>query len=68
LARDFLKSFIKASLLIELEKAGLRCKAEVDKDVYYQEVFVGKRKLDVIVEQSVLVELKALNKVDNSCL
>lgn len=67
MARDFLKSFIKASLLIELEKAGLRCKAEVDKDVYYQEVFVGKRKLDVIVEQSVLVELKALNKVDNSC-
>jgi GxxExxY protein len=55
------------SLLIELEKAGLKCKAEVDKDVYYEEVFVGKRKLDVIVEESVLVELKALSELDNSC-
>jgi len=55
------------SLLIELEKAGLKCKAEVDKDVYYEEVFVGKRKLNVIVEQSVLVELKALSELDNSC-
>jgi GxxExxY protein len=55
------------SLLIELEKAGLKCKAEVDKDVYYEEVFVGKRKLDVIVEEIVLVELKALSELDNSC-
>jgi GxxExxY protein len=55
------------SLLIELEKAGLKCKAEVDKDVYYEEVFVSKRKLDVIVEESVLVELKALSELDNSC-
>ena len=55
------------SLLIELEKARLKCKAGVDKDLYYEEVFVGKRKLDVIVEESVLVELKALSELDNSC-
>jgi len=55
------------SLLIELEKTGLQCKAEVDKDVYYEEVFVGKRKLDLIVEEIVLVELKALSEMDSSC-
>jgi GxxExxY protein len=54
------RNYLSKKLLIELEKAGLKCKAEVHKDVYYEEVFVGKRKLDVIVEEIVLVELKAL--------
>jgi len=55
------------SLSNELEKAALQCKAEVNKDVYYEQVFVGKGKLDVIVEEIVLVELKALSELDNSC-
>jgi GxxExxY protein len=55
------------SLLIELEKAGLKCKAEVEEDVYYQDAFVGKRKLDIIVEERILLELKATAELDNSC-
>jgi GxxExxY protein len=55
------------SLLIELEKAGLKCRAEVEKDVFYEETFVGKRRLDVIVEENILVELKAIGELDNSC-
>jgi GxxExxY protein len=55
------------SLLIELQKAGLKCKAEVEEDVYYQDVFVGKRRLDIIVEERILLELKATAELDNSC-
>jgi len=38
----FPEIIIKRSLLIKLEKAGLNCKAELDKDLY-KEVFVGKK-------------------------
>ena len=31
------------ALIIELEKAGLKCKAEVERNVYYEEIFVGKK-------------------------
>jgi GxxExxY protein len=55
------------SLLIELERAGLKCKAEVEKDIFYGEVFVGKRRLDIIVEENILLELKAIAELDNSC-
>lgn len=30
------------SLLIELEKAGLKCRAEVEKDVFYEECLLAK--------------------------
>jgi GxxExxY protein len=53
--------------LIELGRAGFNCKAEVEKDVYYEEIFVGNRRLDIIVEDKVLVELKAISELDNSC-
>jgi GxxExxY protein len=55
------------SLLIELGKAGFNCKAEVEKELFYEESFVGKRRLDVIVEEVILIELKAMSELDNSC-
>jgi GxxExxY protein len=54
------------SLLIELIKAGLDCESEVSKDVYYETYLVGKRRLDIIVERNVLVELKALHELDTA--
>ena len=55
------------ALIIELEKIGLKCRVEVDKDIYYEDQFIGKRRLDLIVEDKVLVELKAIGELDNSC-
>lgn len=55
------------SLLIELEILRLDSKAEVEKDVFYNELLVGKRRLDIIVEENILVELKAISELDNSC-
>lgn len=39
------------SLLIELEKAGLKCRAEVEKDIFYEEAFVGKRRLGSLLKK-----------------
>ena len=47
-------------LAIELARAGLSCKREQEQTVYYQEIEVGTRRADFIVEEKVVVELKAL--------
>ena len=54
------------SLMIELEKIGLKFKQEVEKDILYDGKLIYKRRLDLIVEDVVLVELKALKEIDNT--
>jgi GxxExxY protein len=54
-------------LVIELERNGLRCISQLERDIYFQGVFVGKRRLDVLVEGKVLLELKALAIMENHC-
>ena len=56
------------ALRIELEKTGLHFQAEVEKDIYYNGIFIGKRRLDLIVEDKILVELKAVYEVDRNNL
>ncbi len=63
----FPEMIYQRSLLIELEILRLDSKAEVEKDVFYNELLVGKRRLDIIVEENILVELKAISELDNSC-
>jgi GxxExxY protein len=55
----------KRALMIELEKIGLIFKQEVEKDIIYEGKLIYKRRLDLIVENIVLLELKALKEVDN---
>ena len=56
----------KRSLLIELDKSRLNYRSEVEKDIYYEGNFIGKRRLDLIVEDKVLIELKAISELDKS--
>ena len=57
----------KRALIIELGTLGLQWGTEVEKDIIYQNKLIAKRKLDLIVENKVLVELKALSEVDSRC-
>ncbi len=52
------------ALVIELKDMALTCESEISKDVYYHEYKVGSRRLDLFVEDKVLVELKAIREVD----
>jgi len=54
------------SLMIELENAGLKFKAGTERAVYYNGRLVGKRWLDLVVEDQILVEVKAIKEVDKS--
>lgn len=55
-------------LAIELKKAGLKFQQEVDVPIYYDETIVGRRRVDFIVENNVIVELKAITTLDNTHL
>ena len=55
----------KRALIIELEKIGLKLKQETEKDIIYEEKLIYKRRLDLIVEDVILIELKAIKEVDN---
>jgi GxxExxY protein len=55
----------KRALIIELETLGLRYNTEIEKDITYQNKLIGKRRLDLIIEDKILIELKALSEVDN---
>jgi len=55
----------KRALIIELEKIGLKLKQEIEKDIIYDDRLIYKRRLDLIVEEVVLVELKAIKEIDN---
>lgn len=55
----------KRALIIELEGIGLKCASEVERPILYKEKLIGRRRLDLMVEGKVLVELKAIAEPDN---
>ena len=59
----FLESVYKNALLIELRNNGLRADKEVSINVHYNNIIVGEFRADIIVEDSVILELKAIQKL-----
>ena len=55
----------KRALIIELSKIVFKVKQEIEKDIIYDDQLIYKRKLDLIIEDVVLVELKAIKEVSN---
>ncbi|HEX6845780.1 MAG TPA: GxxExxY protein [Chitinophagaceae bacterium] len=56
----------KRALMIELERVGLKYKHEIGREIIYDDKLIYKRRLDLIIEDVVLVELKAIKEVDNT--
>ena len=54
------------ALRLEFQNGGLDFQAEVEKDIYYKGIFIGKRKLDLLVEGKILVECRAVREVEKS--
>lgn len=59
LGPGFLESIYENALKHELEKAGIGVEQQKVVPVYYDGVKVGEHRLDLIVEEKVLLELKA---------
>lgn len=56
----------KRALMIELDKLGIKYRSEEERAIYYEGKLIHKRRLDLIVEDKVLVELKAHKEIDKS--
>ena len=59
LGYGFLEKVYQNALFLELKNAGLFCEAQKQIKVYYQETEVGIYYADIIVNNSVILELKA---------
>jgi len=65
LGNGFQEVIYQRCLEIELKKAGLNFGREVEKVIYYDGVDVGTRRADFLVEDKVIVELKALINLED---
>jgi len=59
----FLESVYEKCLLIELGKAGLHAESQKPIVVYYDDEVVGEFVVDIIVEDTVILELKSVSQI-----
>ena len=60
----FLEKVYENALAVELRKSGLRVEQQAPIQVMYEGVVVGDYVADLLVEECVLVELKAVKSID----
>ncbi|MFY8019649.1 MAG: GxxExxY protein, partial [Bacteroidia bacterium] len=65
LGNGFQEVIYQRCLAIELERAGLIFGREVNQSIYYEGIKVGTRRADFVVENQVVVELKAIINLED---
>ncbi|SDE76936.1 GxxExxY protein [Mucilaginibacter pineti] len=60
LGNGFQEVIYQRALSIEMSKAGLAYARELDMDIFYDGIEIGKRRVDFFVENLIMVELKAI--------
>jgi len=63
LGSGFLESVYEKSLMIELKDIGLKADNQRSLNVYYKNQLVGDFKVDIIVEDKIIIEIKAVTKL-----
>ncbi|MEP2669193.1 MAG: GxxExxY protein [Cyclobacteriaceae bacterium] len=67
LGNGFQEVIYQRALSWELTQAGLSFAREIEQDIYYKELTepIGTRRADFVVEEKVLVELKAVKELED---
>ena len=65
LGNGFQEVIYQRCLAIELQRAGIEFAREVDHNIYYEGIYVGTRRADFVVDNKVIVELKALVNLED---
>lgn len=65
LGNGFQEVIYQRCLAIEFENAGLSFGRELEQAIFYDGIEVGTRRADFVVENQVVVELKALTNLEN---
>jgi GxxExxY protein len=64
LGPGFLESIYEKALVIELRKRGLQVQEQLEMIVLYDGEEVGRHRLDLLVEDTIIVELKAIKDLE----
>jgi GxxExxY protein len=64
LGPGLLESAYEAALLIEFGEAGLSCRAQVPVPMSYKGHAIGEYRIDLLVEDTVIVEVKSVERLD----
>lgn len=65
LGNGFQEVIYQRALSIELQKADISHKRELEMPIFYDNEQIGKRRADFIIEDDVMVELKAIIKLED---
>ncbi len=65
LGNGFQEVIYQRALTIEMENAGLHFNREMRMDIYYEGINIGTRRVDFFVEDNIMVELKAIIKLED---
>ena len=64
LGNGFQEVIYQRALAIEMEKKGLGFQREMEMTIFYENINIGSRRVDFFVEDNIMVELKALIKLE----
>jgi len=64
LGNGFQEVIYQRALAIELSKAGLNFQRELEMPIYYKDEHIGTRRVDFLVEDLIMVELKAITGLE----
>ena len=59
----YLESIYENALIVELEDLGLKVQSQKPLSVVYKNRIIGEFKVDLLVEDSVIIEIKSVNKI-----
>lgn len=65
LGSGFQEVIYQRALGIEMNKQGLGFKRELEMTIFYKEIEIGSRRVDFFVEEIIMLELKALSKLED---
>ncbi len=68
LGSGFQEVIYQRAMKIEMEKQGLGFAREMEMTIYYEGIDIGTRRVDFFVENEIMVELKAVSKLDEQHL
>ncbi|MFQ5754004.1 MAG: GxxExxY protein [bacterium] len=63
LGNGYLESVYETALMIELLDQGLKAESQKPLNVFYKGHLIGEFKADIVVENKVLIEVKAVSKL-----
>jgi GxxExxY protein len=65
LGPGILESIYEAAMMVELKRAGLKVESQKPLQIFYREILVGEHRLDLLVEENIVVELKAISELED---